>query len=132
MNTYEEITVRLPKKADYVSLIRLTVSGIASVIGFDIDTIEDIKVAVSEVCNRIISIDQQSSEYYDIIFQIFPEGFIVQFTNIGKCARSMFEGESGEFARAIISSLMDEFTIKYDDACIITMGKNLGDHENEQ
>jgi len=44
----------------------------------------------------------------------------------------MFEGESGEFARAIISSLMDEFTIKYDDACIITMGKNLGDHENEQ
>jgi len=43
----------------------------------------------------------------------------------------MFEGEDGEFAKLIISSLMDEFTVRCDGGCIITMGKSLGDCPNE-
>lgn len=68
---YDEIKIHLPQKADYLGFLRLSVSGLASKMGFDIDTIEDIKVAVSEVCSRLIS--QGSDEYtdYDITFQLF-------------------------------------------------------------
>ena len=43
----EKIELRLPFKAEYVSVARLTASGIASRIGFDIEAIEDIKVAIA-------------------------------------------------------------------------------------
>ncbi|NLN64746.1 MAG: anti-sigma regulatory factor [Clostridiaceae bacterium] len=125
---YDEIKIHLPQKADYVSLIRLSVSGIASKLGFDIDTIEDIKVAVSEVCNRIISIKPDDGEFnYDITFHLFETGFKAMFTVNNALRRQLFEGESGEFAKAIISSLMDSFEITCNGDCVITMVKNLGD-----
>ncbi|MDR3120498.1 MAG: ATP-binding protein [Clostridiales bacterium] len=48
------IELVIPMRAEYVSIARLTVSGVANRIGFDFDTIEDIKVSLSEVCNRLI------------------------------------------------------------------------------
>ena len=131
-NIFDEVTMQLPQKADYVGLVRLTASGIASKIGFDIDTIEDIKVAISEVCNKIItSKPEVSNENYIITFQLFPNEFKVLFNVTNEFTRTMFEGESGEFARMIITSLMDEFTVKCKDGCVITMGKSLGDYPNE-
>ena len=37
MKGNDTVTLHLPRKADYASLVRLTISGIASKIGFDID-----------------------------------------------------------------------------------------------
>lgn len=125
------IQIRLPQKADYMSFIRLSVSGIASKMGFDIDTIEDIKVAVSEVCNRIISLCCGTGEAdYEISFHLFDSDFRAVFRTDCQPDVDLFEGESGEFARAIISTLMDEFDITYDQGCVITMGKKLGDCMN--
>jgi serine/threonine-protein kinase RsbW len=127
MKRNDTVTIHLPRKADYASLVRLAISGIASKIGFDIDVIEDIKVAVSEVCNKIVSLEPESCDkYYDITFHLFKDGLKVQFTVTRELARKMFDGESGEFAHAIISSFMDEFSVDCNGDCIITMGKNLG------
>lgn len=131
MKRQDVIRIQLPQKADYVSLLRLSVSGIASRMGFDIDTIEDIKVAVSEVCNRIILLKPDSGEaYFDITFHLFDTGFKAVFTVSNPLRKNMFEGESGDFSRAIISSLMDEFDITCEEECVITMVKNLGDWMN--
>lgn len=43
----ETIKMEITTNPDYVSIIRLTASGIANKMGFPIDDIEDIKVAVS-------------------------------------------------------------------------------------
>ena len=127
MKENDTVTIHLPRKADYASLVRLAISGIASKIGFDIDVIEDIKVAVSEVCNKIVSLEPENSDkYYDITFHLFSDGLKVQFTVTGDLAQKMFEGESGEFAYAIISSFMDEFSVDCNGDCVITMGKSLG------
>ncbi|NLM11231.1 MAG: anti-sigma regulatory factor [Clostridiaceae bacterium] len=127
---FDEIIIKLPKKAEYVGFIRLTVSGLVSKIGFDIDTVEDIKVVVSEICTRIVSSDCDSNEYYDVKFKLFTDGFRAFFKVPNCLADNLFEGDSGEFAKAIISSLTDEFSITCDDDCIITIGKNLGDSVN--
>ena len=39
---------------EYMSVIRLTTSAVASKIGFDIEEIDDIKVSIGEACNNII------------------------------------------------------------------------------
>ncbi|HEY8420846.1 MAG TPA: anti-sigma regulatory factor [Thermoclostridium sp.] len=124
---FDEIIINLPKKAEYVGFIRLAVSGLVSKIGFDIDTVEDIKVVVSEICTRIVSSDCDSSEYYDIRFKLYNNGFQAFFKVPNCLAENLFDGDSGEFAKAIISSLTDEFSITCNDGCIITIGKNLGD-----
>jgi len=128
---FDEIIINLPKKAEYVGFIRLAVSGLVSRIGFDIDTVEDIKVVVSEICTRIVSSGCDSGRYYDVRFKLFDEGFQAFFKVPNCLAGNLFEGDSGDFAKAIISSLTDEFSITCnDDDCIITIGKNLGDSIN--
>jgi serine/threonine-protein kinase RsbW len=44
----------VPGKPEYVGTVRLAVSSLANKVGFDIEAIEDIKVAVSEACSNII------------------------------------------------------------------------------
>ena len=47
-STQDYIEMRLPDSAEYVSLIRLTLSGVFSRAGASYDDIEDSKIAVSE------------------------------------------------------------------------------------
>ncbi len=48
------ISLTLPTKSEYVSVARLTASVVANNMGFDIESIEDIKVAVGEACNNAV------------------------------------------------------------------------------
>jgi serine/threonine-protein kinase RsbW len=59
----DTLTLSVPGKAEYVSTVRLAVSSLAAKSGFDIETIEDIKVAVSEACSNILCHSEIRSEY---------------------------------------------------------------------
>ena len=60
-----KVVLTIPMRAEYVSIARLTAAGVANRLGFDIETIEDIKVSLSEVCNRIISTQDKFAEGYN-------------------------------------------------------------------
>ena len=44
MKEFDYIEIRVPAKPQFVSVIRLTVSGLASRVGFNYDDIEDLKL----------------------------------------------------------------------------------------
>lgn len=48
------VKLNVPGKPEYVAMVRLAISSIAGNAGFDIEAIEDIKVAVSEACNNVV------------------------------------------------------------------------------
>jgi len=48
------IEIRIPSKSEYVSVVRLTASGIANRLGFSYEDIEDVKVAIGEACINCI------------------------------------------------------------------------------
>jgi len=48
------IEVKMPAKPEYVGVIRLTLSGIASRMGYAYEEIEDLKIAVSEACTNAV------------------------------------------------------------------------------
>ncbi len=50
----DKVCLSIPTKSEYVSVARLTSSVIANNMGFDIEDIEDIKVAVGEACNNAV------------------------------------------------------------------------------
>lgn len=54
MRNFDYIELRVPAKPQYVSVIRLTVSGLASRIGFSYDEIEDLKIATGEAVTNVV------------------------------------------------------------------------------
>jgi serine/threonine-protein kinase RsbW len=121
----DNVTLILPAKSEYVSTARLTASSVASRIGFNIDEIEDIKVAVSEVCNIILSKKGNSSERYKISYDITGDG--LQVTFIGEncvlgCLEDSIENEYGLY---IMKALMDSVELCNTDHSIV-MSKKIG------
>ena len=53
-NNDEQVEVRIPAAPQWVRLVRLAAAGVASVLNFSIEEIEDIKLAVAEACNNAI------------------------------------------------------------------------------
>lgn len=52
----------VPAKSAYISVVRLTVSGVAHRLGFTYDDIEDIKVAISEAVTNAVQHAYQRNE----------------------------------------------------------------------
>ena len=48
----ETIKMEISSNPEYVGIIRLTTSGIANKVGFCLEDIEDLKVAISEACSN--------------------------------------------------------------------------------
>lgn len=131
----EMIELSIPHRAEYVSMIRLTAAAIASAMGFDIEAIEDIKVALSEACsnaimhggcaeedNFIVQFIRETTRL-EISVSDFGKGYQVQSLQAPK-TEELNEGGLGIF---IIKSLMDDVKIKSGNSqgTSITMTKNL-------
>lgn len=53
-NDGEQVEIRIPADPRWVRLVRLGAAGVASVMNFSVEEIEDIKLAVAEACNNAI------------------------------------------------------------------------------
>ncbi|KXZ40771.1 serine/threonine-protein kinase RsbW [Alkalithermobacter thermoalcaliphilus JW-YL-7 = DSM 7308] len=127
------ITLTSPSKSSYVGVARLTVSAIACRMGFDIEQIEDIKVAVAEACTNVIK--HSHSIDFEIKFKIYKDKLEINVTDKGKGynilsvkdtnIEEMKESGLGIF---IIQTLMDEVYIdsKIGDGTSVKMIKYLG------
>lgn len=131
----ELIELSIPLRSEYVGMIRLTVASVANGMGFDIESIEDIKVALSEACSNAI-VHGGCSEEENFLVQLirekerlvisvsdFGKGYSVQSVQQPKL-EELNEGGLGIF---IIKSLMDDVKVKSGNGqgTSITMIKNL-------
>ncbi|MGO1369409.1 MAG: ATP-binding protein [Senegalia sp. (in: firmicutes)] len=132
----DHIKLSMPNKAEYVSLIRLTASAIANRIGFNIDEIEDIKVAIGEACTNAIRHGCKNiNDTYDIEFFAYDHKMEIEIKDTGKekaniCIKEpntedLREGGLGLF---IIKTLMDDVKIKTTEGkgTVIRMMKTIG------
>jgi serine/threonine-protein kinase RsbW len=125
MNASEDrIELVLPFKPEYVSVARLTVSGIANRMGYDIETIEDIKVAVAEVCNKIVGIGKGSSENYSIAFGVNSTRLEITFYSQVKGMDCIFREADDELGISIIKAFMDSVEFCPDNTYILSMTKS--------
>ena len=119
-----------PLKAEYVSIARLTVSGIANRAGFDFDTIEDIKVSLSEICNRLIMGSRHAGEICTVRFTLTGRGIEIRFflpeAGEGSCPALDGQGDDeASLGLSLIRLLMDDYVVNPDGACVVFMKKNL-------
>ena len=129
----ETIKMEIPANPDYVSILRLTTSGIANKIGFSMDDIEDMKVAVSEACTNAIK--HSDDKNVSIIFTILENGLEIEIKDNGKGydvksipTPNLTQPKENGLGLFIIKTLMDDVKVesKDNEGTIIKMTKYLG------
>lgn len=112
------VELRIPSRAEWVALARLTVSTVASRLNFSIDEIEDVKLAVAEACTNAIQ-HAQGSPFIDIRCETLPEGLRINVRDFGQgtraeqiVSRNLEEARVGGLGVFLIRSLMDD--VSYD------------------
>jgi serine/threonine-protein kinase RsbW len=117
----ETVELRVPSKPDYVSVIRLTTSAIASNADLNIDDIDDIKVAIAEACINALD---KSEEIY-IKYEILQDKLIIFVKNVSeKISEDISDKKERKLGILIIKSLMDEVEFTGDGVKLI---KNIED-----
>ncbi|MBO3444581.1 ATP-binding protein [Clostridium sp. CCUG 7971] len=125
--------MEISSNPEYVGIIRLTTSGIANKIGFSIDDIEDMKVAVSEACTNAIK--HSNDNVFNITFSILENGLTIEIQDNGKgydienaVQPDLENPKENGLGLFIIQTLMDDVSIesKENQGTIVRMTKYLG------
>lgn len=109
----------VPGKPEYVGTIRLAISSLANCAGFDIEAVEDIKVAVSEACTNVICHCKPNKEdCYEVACEVGDGRIIISVVDraggydLTKYQRPVMDNpKEGGLGIFIIKALMDEVDI---------------------
>src|SRR5690554_3404038 len=84
INSRDIVSLTLPNAPEYVSIARLTLSGIANRMGFNIEDIEDLKVAVAEACTNAIKHGCGKECNYFIEFSVLKDKLRIEIRDGGE------------------------------------------------
>ncbi|PTF74943.1 anti-sigma B factor RsbW [Staphylococcus chromogenes] len=140
-NRNDFIEMRLPASAEYVSLIRLTLSGVFTQVGASYDDIEDAKIVVSEAVTNAVKHaykDKKETGYINVGFEksdtyikiiVSDQGESFNYQETKQQLGPYQDNENIDFLREgglglfLIESLMDEVTVDKETGVTISMIK---------
>ena len=109
----------IPGKLEYVQMVRLAIASIAGMAGFDVEAVEDVKVAVAEAC-KIVSCHGYKgfSNIYEIICEIGEVSLAITVSDarsghdIAKIIKPCIScPDEGDMALVVMESLMDDVEV---------------------
>ena len=109
----DKIRLVIPKKSEYVSVVRLTTSSISSINGLNIEEIEDLKVILSEICVFFINNIKQNDKSIEIEYNIFEDKLEIIVIDLNEGILSQKPKNNSELCMLIIESLADKYEIDY-------------------
>ncbi|GAB3045253.1 anti-sigma B factor RsbW [Virgibacillus ainsalahensis] len=146
MEKFDFIEMKVPAKADYVGVIRLSISGIANRMGFSYEDIEDLKVAISEAITNAVdhAYSERDEGEITIGFGLYEERLEIMVADYGgsfdlseikddigpyKNSESVEDLREGGFGLYLIDALMDKVQISNNSGVIVLMTKYLNETE---
>jgi serine/threonine-protein kinase RsbW len=105
----ETVAIRIPASPAYVQVVRLVAAGLASRLKFTIDDIEDLKIAVDELCAYLTGAQGREGDI-DIRFTVTDDRIEIAGTGIlapGQKIRT----DLTEFSRMILDTVVDSATL---------------------
>jgi serine/threonine-protein kinase RsbW len=110
------VLLTIPAKAEYITLSRLALSGLARVRVFSDDTLADLKLALTEACSNSVRHAYGNGQgHVDISFELLDDRLIVEVADDGPgfepaAGDKAIEDElsEGGLGIAIIRSVADE------------------------
>ena len=145
MQPYDYVEIRVPAKAQYIGIARLTISGLASRLGFNYDEIEDLKIATSEAVTNAVQHAYKDNEgevvlgcalFEDKIeIMIADHGDSFNYEEAKRDIGPYNKLEEIEFMREgglglyLMETLMDEVKIRHEEGVTVFMTKYLGEEQ---
>ncbi|EUJ30770.1 serine-protein kinase RsbW [Listeria floridensis FSL S10-1187] len=147
--TYDRIELSVPAKPEFVSLGRLTLSGIASQIGFSYEVIEDLKIAVSEAITNSIrhGFKDVPDGKVKVEFHVYADKLDVIVSDKGKSfdpeakKKEIGPYEAGDetdvmriggLGLFLIETLMDDVKLYLEDGVSVLMTKYINEKQVEE
>jgi len=112
-----EVRLTIPAKAEYVLLGRLALSGVTRMRPLDDETINDLKLAVTEACtNSVRHAYRGNGGIVDIVYELHDDRLVVEVSDDGAGFDPNHLVEAGELTEgglgiAIIRAVVDEFEV---------------------
>ncbi len=97
------LRMSIPAKPDYILAVRLAVSAVAERMGFDIDDIEDLKVASAEGCIMLLSYRPESVE---IDMTVREDGLKMDIC--GEAPQGREQDPEEDLSQYLLEALVDE------------------------
>jgi serine/threonine-protein kinase RsbW len=109
----EEVTLAVPALPEYVRLARLTAAGVASRLGFSYDDVEDLRIAVDELCYLLVGADGRPGGI-TLSFAVDDAELVI----VGEGPARPGPVEFAELSEQLLSALVDEYRIEQDDDAV--------------
>ena len=102
----QEIELTIPGSAEYLRLARLAVADAGSRVGFSFEEIDDLRIAVDELCYAIAN--GESEVRLNLKYQVGETRLVVE----GHCDRdSAAAPVLSDLAEAILTAVVDEYRL---------------------
>lgn len=98
------VQLRFPGSAEYLRLARLAAADAASRVGLNVDEIEDVRIAVSELCAIVGGAD------VEITLEFITRDGALHVTGNG--GPGELAGENIEMAQALVEAVVDEYEMQ--------------------
>ena len=109
----DKIRLVIPKKSEYVSVVRLTTSSISSLNDLNIEDIEDLKVILSEICVFFINNIDKNDKSIEIEYTILKDKLETTIIDTNEGNLSQDFKDNSKLCMLIIESLADKYEIDY-------------------
>jgi len=104
-----EVRLAVPATPEFLRLARLTVAGVASRMGFTYDEVEDLRIAIDELCFALVGTKGREGNI-ELRYSLDPDALVVEGLGTFTDALPVVPVLSS-FSRQILSAVVDEHDV---------------------
>ena len=107
LGTGGDVRLMVPAAAEYLRLVRLTAAGLASRMGFTFDEVEDLRIAVDELCFLLVGTSDGGSRKMELRYTAGPDSITIE----GEADVDGPPPQPSELSSQILGALVDEHEV---------------------
>lgn len=78
----DQLKLSVPGKPEYLGVVRLAVASAANAAGFSMEDVDDITIAVTEVCEHVFCSENTST--YEVLCEMSKSGMTISIDEMGR------------------------------------------------
>ena len=108
----EVVRLSVPASLEHIRIVRLTASGVASRLGFDVDDIENLRIAVDELTSTVI--DATTGGTLDVVFSSADGELRIDGRTPTRPGTDL---ALDELSGQILNAVCDKYEVRAEDGC---------------
>lgn len=106
----DEVRLALPAAPEYARIARLTVSGLATRLGFTYDEVEDLRIAVGEACSLLLGADGRAGTL-TLIYGLTTDSIAIEAIGDFSDGQSEDRADAAGLTDQILEAVVDEHEV---------------------